>query len=89
MSLNDETSWILRAGTTVGLVLLTIGLLTSTLDIGNTILYAGTLVLICTPMAGVLVSTKCLLVEKDRFWSKIALLLILVVAAGLAITVLT
>ena len=82
MTLNSETAWILRAGTSAGLIIMAVGLLLSSFEFSNYLLNAGVLVLIFTPPAGILVSTKCLIQEKDWYWVKVAVLLIVIVAAG-------
>ena len=75
MSLNSETAWILRAETSVGLARIT-----------DLLLLAGIVVLIFAPVMGVLVSTKCLIQEKDRTWLKVAVLLIIILAIGMLIS---
>lgn len=86
MSLNSETAWILRAETSVGLVLMGAGLVLSIAGITDLLLLAGIVVLIFAPVMGVLVSTKCLVQEKDRTWLKVAVLLIIILAIGMLIS---
>jgi len=76
--LSKWTALTLRAGIVLGLALIVIGL-----AIGEDVLSLGLLVLIASPLAGVAVTTVCLLREKDRFWAGVALVLIVVVAAGI------
>lgn len=79
--MNELSKWTaltLRAGIVLGLALIVIGL-----AIGEDVLSLGLLVLIASPLAGVAVTTVCLLREKDRFWTGVALVLIVVVAAGI------
>lgn len=89
MSLNDETSNVLRIGTSIGLVIMAAGLLLSSFDFSDTVLALGILILIFTPVAGIAVSTKCLIQEKDRFWCRIAFLLIIIIIAGMLVSYLT
>ena len=89
MSLNDETSWVLRWGTVAGLAIMAVGLVLSFAGFSEDIIAAGILVLIFTPAAGVVVSTKCLIQEKDWKWVKVAILLIIILAAGCVLSYLT
>ena len=86
MSLNEETSSVLKYGTLLGLSIIIVGLLLSSFDFSDKILAVGVLVLIFTPFAGVLTSTKCLVQEKDRFWVRIALLLLTVLVIGMIVS---
>ena len=86
MSLNEETSSVLKYGTLLGLSIMIVGLLLSSFDFSDKILAVGVLVLIFTPFAGVLTSTKCLVQEKDRFWVRIALLLLTVLIIGMIVS---
>ena len=89
MSLNSETSAVLRWGTLIGLAVMAVGLILSLADLGDTVLAAGILILIFTPPAGVLVSTKCLIQEKDWIWVRVAVLLIIILVAGCLLSYLT
>ena len=86
MSLNEETSSVLKYGTLLGLSIMIVGLLLSSFDFSDKILAVGVLVLIFTPFAGVLTSTKCLIQEKDRFWVRIALILVTVLIIGMIVS---
>ena len=46
----------------------------------------GVLVLIASPLAGVVVTLLCLLREKDRFWAMIAGILLMITIAGVLIS---
>lgn len=89
MSLNDETSWVLKWGTVAGLAIMAVGLVLSFAGFSEDIMAAGILVLIFTPAAGVVVTTKCLVQEKDWKWVKVAILLIIILAAGCVLSYLT
>ncbi|MBQ4411801.1 MAG: DUF1634 domain-containing protein [Candidatus Methanomethylophilus sp.] len=89
MSLNDETSWVLKWGTVVGLAIMAVGLILSFAGFSEDIMAAGILVLIFTPAVGVVVTTKCLVQEKDWKWVKVAILLIIILAAGCVLSYLT
>lgn len=86
MSLNEETSSVLKYGTLIGLAVMVVGLVLSSFEFSDTLLAAGVLILIFAPFAGVLTSTKCLIQEKDRFWVKIALILVTVLIIGMIIS---
>ena len=86
MSLNEETSFILKAETRLGLIIIAIGLILSIADITDLVLTGGILVLIFAPVIGVLVSTKCLIQENDRLWTEVAIALIAIIIAGMLIS---
>ena len=89
MSLNDETSWVLKWGTVVGLAIMAVGLVLSFAGFSEDIMAAGILVLIFTPAVGVVVTTKGLVQEKDWKWVRVAILLIIILAAGCVLSYLT
>ena len=89
MSLNEETATVLKTGTRIGLAIIAVGLVLSIAGITELVLLAGIVVLIFTPVIGIGVSTKCLIQEKDTFWARIALILIVVIAAGMLFSYLT
>ena len=86
--LNSATVRTIQTGTVIGIVILALGLLLSGADYGKDILMAGAVVLVLTPLAGVVTSLACLLREGDRKWAMVACVLIAVVAIGLMITLL-
>lgn len=86
MMLNKATALTLRAGVVLGMILMVIGLAVSAMDDGDSVLYFGVLVLIASPLAGVVVTLLCLLREKDRFWAMIAGILLMITIAGVLIS---
>lgn len=86
MMLNKATALTLRAGVVLGMILMVIGLAMSAMDGGDSVLYFGVLVLIASPLAGVVVTLLCLLREKDRFWAMIAGILLMITIAGVLIS---
>lgn len=86
MMLNKATALTLRAGVVIGMILMVIGLAVSAMDGGDSVLYFGVLVLIASPLAGVVVTLLCLLREKDRFWAMIAGILLMITIAGVLIS---
>ncbi len=86
MMLNKATALTLRAGVVLGMVLMVVGLAVSAMDGGDSVLYFGVLVLIASPLAGVVVTLLCLLREKDRFWAMIAGILLMITIAGVLIS---
>lgn len=86
MMLNKATALTLRAGVVLGMILMVIGLAVSAMDGGDSVLYFGVLVLIASPLAGVVVALLCLLREKDRFWAMIAGILLMITIAGVLIS---
>ncbi len=86
MMLNKATALTLRAGVVLGMILMVVGLAVSAMDGGDLVLYFGVLVLIASPLAGVVVTLLCLLREKDRFWAMIAGILLMITIAGVLIS---
>lgn len=86
MMLNEATALTLRAGVVLGMILMVVGLAVSAMDGGDSVLYFGVLVLIASPLAGVVVTLLCLLREKDRFWAMIAGILLMITIAGVLIS---
>ena len=85
MNVNDLTSTVLKISLIFGLIVTTAGLLL--LDhFGDTILWVGLLILICSPLIGVLVTFIMLFKEKDWRWVKITLVLIVVIVTGLVLS---
>ena len=79
---------MIQTGTVIGIAILALGLVLSGTDYGEDILLAGAVILVFTPLAGILTSLACLLKAGDREWAAVAVILIAVVAVGLAITLL-
>lgn len=86
MMLNKATALTLRAGVVLGMILMVVGLAVSAMDGGDSVLYFGVLVLIASPLAGIVVTLLCLLREKDRFWAMIAGILLMITIAGVLIS---
>ena len=86
MMLNKATALTHRAGVVLGMILMVVGLAVSAMDGGDSVLYFGVLVLIASPLAGVVVTLLCLLREKDRFWAMIAGILLMITIAGVLIS---
>ncbi len=86
MSLNKLTALVLRAGIVLGLILITIGLAVTMTGGEDSILYAGVLVLIASPFAGVIATFLCLVKEKDWFWVLVAGILLTITCAGVVLS---
>lgn len=86
MSMNKLTALVLRAGIVVGLVLIVIGLCATMTRGDDSILYAGILVLIASPFAGVIATFLCLLKERDWFWVLVAGILLAITCAGVVLS---
>ncbi len=86
MSLNKLTALVLRAGIVLGLILITIGLAVTMTGGEDSILYAGVLVLIASPFAGVIATFLCLVKEKDWFWVLVAGILLMITCAGVVLS---
>lgn len=84
--LNKATALTLRAGIVLGMVLMVAGLAMSAMSGDDALLYCGVLVLIASPLAGVVVTFLCLLRERDGFWVAIAGILLIITIAGALIS---
>ena len=83
------TSKVIQTGTVIGIVILALGLLLSGTYYGETVMLVGVVILVLTPLAGVLTSMGCLFRSGDRTWGTVAVILVAVIAVGLAVTLLT
>jgi len=87
MNLYDATADTLRYGIIVSMVIVVLGLAADWSGYGENILWFGILVLILTPLFGVIVSLLCLVFEKDMLWAKAAAILLSVITAGIAVAI--
>ena len=88
MNLNHATALTLRIFVVIGIAMMVAGLAMSLMDMGDAVLYAGILVLIVSPFAGVIVTFIALIQEKDWYWVTIAAILLAITAVGLGIAML-
>ncbi len=86
MTLNKATAMTLRAGIVLGMVLMMAGLVIDFAGMGDSVLYAGMLVLILSPFAGIVVSFLCLIRERDMFWAMVAGVLLIITVVGIVIS---
>ena len=82
MNLNKSTALTLRIGIAIGIALMAAGLAFSMSGHGDSVLYAGMLVLIVSPFAGVVVSLAALISAKDWYWAAVAAILLGITMAG-------
>ena len=85
MNVNNLTSTVLKISLIAGLIITTAGLLLQD-HFGDIILWVGLLIMICSPLIGILTTFMMLFKEKDWKWVKITLVLIVVIVAGLVIS---
>ena len=85
MNLYNATADTLRYGILVSMLIIALGLAADWSGYGENVLWFGVLALILTPLFGVIVSLICLVLEKDTYWAKIAVVLLSVVTAGVAV----
>lgn len=86
LDLNRSTAFMLRTGIAVGIVLMIIGLALYLMDVTETVLYIGVLVLIISPFLGVLVSFAVLVIDRDWRWAAVATVLVIVTAIGILVS---
>jgi len=86
MNLYGSTSKTLWWGTVLGITVIAIGLVTESLGFGDRVLWLGLLILITSPILGVVVSATSLVKDKNYRWAAVALLLITMTAISVIIT---
>jgi len=82
---NALTSVVLKIGLIGGLLIIVAGLLLQDY-FGDTVLWIGLLIMICSPLIGIFASFVMLIKEKDWKWVKIAMILIIVIVIGLILS---
>lgn len=87
MSLHEATSKTLWIGVVLGIATIAVGLIVDLLGYGEGILWLGLLILIISPILGVIASAISLLKDKDYAWAAAALILIVMTAVSIALTV--
>lgn len=83
MNTEHNTSVTLKISVYIGVAAVLIGLIVYLLDMGDTLLRAGLLIVIVSPLAGVIVTTVSLYLEKDMRWVAVALILIAISVIGI------
>lgn len=87
MNASRATAMMLRIFLAAGVVTLLIGLLMPESGDSDRILWFGVLLLILAPLTGVFVTAVALMSERDRFWTRIASVLICVILLVVAVSV--
>jgi Protein of unknown function (DUF1634). len=85
VNVNSLTSAVLKIGLIAGLLITITGLLLQD-HFGDTILWIGLLIMICSPLIGIFATVIMLIKEKDWKWVKIAIILIVVIMIGLILS---
>ena len=90
IELNSSTGRMLRYGISVGIAVLLVGLVTTAFsdDVGEMILWAGVAVVIFVPFISIIVSALALYTEKDWYWLKRVILVVVISLVGLTISLL-
>ena len=83
MNTEHNTSVTLKISVYIGVAAVLIGLIAYLLDMGDTLLRAGLLIVIVSPLAGVIVTTVSLYLEKDMRWVAVALILVAISVIGI------
>lgn len=83
MNTEHNTSVTLKYSVFVSVFVVIIGLILYMADMGDRVLWAGLLMVIVSPLLGVVVTTVSLWMEKDLKWMYIALLLIAISVIGI------
>ncbi len=83
MNLHSSTSKTLWGTAVTGIAIIVVGLIASMLNYGESILWLGLLILIMSPIFGVIVSAVSLFINRDYAWMTVALVLITMTAASI------
>ena len=83
MNTEHNTSLTLKYSVFVSVFIVIVGLILYMADMGDKVLWAGLLMVIVSPLLGVIVTTISLWMEKDLKWMYIALLLIAISVVGM------
>ena len=86
--MNNAVSLALKCCLFTGIAILAAGLVFSEHEYGGHIMWAGILVLIASPFAGVLTAHLCLTAEKDWKWVRVATILTVLILIFLAVSLL-
>ncbi|MDR0198213.1 MAG: hypothetical protein LBI08_00515 [Methanomassiliicoccaceae archaeon] len=87
MSLERNTSFVLRYGSVIGVVIVAIGVIMHLLELSHngTVMRAGIAVIILTPFAGMLVSFVTLSMGREKRYAAAAFALIAITVIGMAV----
>jgi len=85
--LYENTASALRYGIVTGIIIIAVGLMVSSFDTEyeDRILWFGILIMLATPLFGIVVSMISLAAEKDWKWVSVAAVLLSIIAAGILI----
>jgi len=85
--LYENTAAALRYGIVAGIIVIAIGLMVSSFDTvyEDRILWFGILILLATPLFGIVVSLISLAAEKDWKWVSVASVLLAIIASGVVV----
>ena len=87
MSLEHNTSFVLKYGSLIGIAAVAVGVMMHLFDLvdAGAVMTAGIAVIVLTPFAGMIVSFATLSVGRERRYAAAALALILITVAGMFI----
>jgi len=87
MNLEDSTSFVLRYGAIIGVIIVAVGAVMHLADLSysGTVMTAGIATIILTPFAGVIVSFVTLSMNREKRYAIAALVLIAIILAGMLI----
>ncbi len=90
IELNSSTGRVLRYGITAGIAVLIVGIIAGIFseEVSDTILWIGVAIVIFVPFVSVIVSALALYAEKDWYWLKRVILVVVISAVGLVISLL-
>jgi len=88
VKLHASTAAVLRYGVAAGIILIMIGLALDAYGVSCSLrlLSAGILVLILSPLFGIICAYICLMDEKDTKWVLVTTLLLMIIVSGVLLT---
>ncbi len=88
MNPSKATAFIMRLFVAVGVAVMAVGLILFETEHGEDIVWLGMLILLCSPLLGVLTTLIALVSEKDWLWVKVAIVLTVIISAEVIISIL-
>ena len=85
MNTERNTSLTLKYSLIVSMAVVIVGVIAHLMDMGDDILWTGLLLVIVSPLIGVVVTTVSLWLEKDYKWMYVALILIAISVIGILV----
>lgn len=86
MKTEIATSKVLKYSISASIATIAVGLVLFLFNVTDAVLYIGIVILVLSPLFGIVVTTVFLAKERDRKWLRVAIALIAVAAAGIVVS---